>query len=109
METTIQAPVIQKTARVGRIKSLTSPEFWATCEFNRFGISPTILTIVVCISAFAAAFAITGSVTQLALVGFPTTIFIASIIAVAPMRIMFTLAFITLVIDLTVLGLHLIG
>ena len=109
METTIQVPAVQKTTNLKKTKSLGSPEFWATCEFNRFGISPTILTIVVCISAFAAAFAITSSVTQLAFVGFPTAIFIATIIAVAPMRIMFTLAFITLVIDLTVIGMHLIG
>jgi hypothetical protein len=109
METTIQATLIQKTVKLSRVKSLTSQEFWATCEFNRFGISPTILTIVVCISAFAAAFAITGSVMQLALVGFPTAIFIASIIAVAPMRAMFTLALITTVIDLAVIGIHLIG
>lgn len=107
METTIHVPVVEKTAKINKSKSLASPEFWAMCEFNRFGISPTILTIVVCISAFAGALAIYGSITQLALVGFPTAIFISTIIAVAPMRVMFTLAFITLLIDFVVIGMHL--
>jgi len=108
METTLQSFTVKNTQNTVAVKSKAKSDFWAQVEFNRFGISPAILTIVVCISGFAAAFAITNGVIQLAFVGFPTAVFISCIIAISPMRVIFSLAFVTLIIDFLIIALHMI-
>lgn len=108
MNTTIQATGFETAQTTTKVISKVKSAFWENAEYNRFGISPAILTIVVCISSFAAAFAIMSGVTELALVGFPTALFISSIIAIAPMRIIFLMAAICILIDLSIITLHLI-
>jgi hypothetical protein len=110
METFVQSQPIHVASRVAvKTKSKSKDEFWKMVEFNRFGISPTFLTIVVCLSAFAGAFAIQDSILAISLVGFPTAIFISSIIAIAPMRAIFALTGVTLLIDIAVILIHLIN
>ena len=97
METlTNTAPLSAAVQSAPKVKSL----FWEKAEEMRFGIVPAILTIVVCISGIAGAFAAELGTLQLSIVGFPTAIFIATIIAVAPMRAIFSLAFVAVAIDL---------
>jgi hypothetical protein len=85
-------------------KQTAKSSVWDTLESMRFGLLPGFLTVVTCLSAITGGFAIMSSVSLLMLVGFPTALFITTIIAVAPMRVIVSLSIITAVIDLIVLG-----
>ena len=87
-------------------KSESKSLFWEQMEFIRFGLVPAILTVVVCISAIAGAFAAEIGTLQLSIVGIPTAIFIATIIAVAPMRAIFSLAALSLFVDILMFMFH---
>src|SRR5204863_3795479 len=103
METSIHTTSLTTTVALKQKKYIISPAFWEKTEAMRFGLSPAILTFVVCLSSIAAAFAIMNGVSEMAVVGFPTAIFISSIIAIAPMRVIFSLAGLTILIDVVVL------
>ena len=90
METTIQV----KTGIVsGKIqdanvtaKSNTISDFWKKAEFNRFGIVPMLLIVVVCIGGIAAAVTIQDNVMKLAVIAVSTTLVECFVLAVMPMR-----------------------
>jgi hypothetical protein len=109
METAIISQSIAKKVvkeNSAKRSTLLSPEFWAAADFNRFGIVPAILTVVTCLSAIAAAFAVYNGLSQLILVGLPTALFLTTIISVAPMRLIFAMAIITTLADLFVFFYH---
>ena len=101
METLIKTNVLRTDIRVRKQTNTFSPAFWATAEEMRFGIVPAILTVVVCLSGIAAAFAARLGVPELIIVGAPTALFLTTIIAVMPMRIIFALAVITTIVDIS--------
>ncbi len=103
---TISKTIIATQARVKEKKSILSPAFWAAAEEMRFGLVPTIVTIVICLSGIAAAFAAYNGILQLALIGIPTAVMLSTIIAVAPMRIIFALSALTILIDISVFVWH---
>jgi hypothetical protein len=106
METLIQQATLSTSINVKEKEVKAPSTIWAQAEQMRFGLSPAILTIVVCISSIAAAFAILSGVSMLVLVGLPTAVFISCIIALAPMRIIFGMALLTILLDVMVFILH---
>ena len=106
MDNILKSSALSTSVATQEKKSIISESTWASLESMRFGLVPGILTIVTCLSAIAGAYAITDSVFLLMVVGFPTAVFISTIIAVAPMRIIFALAILTTLIDLYVFFFH---
>jgi hypothetical protein len=102
MESTIKTNVIQSNATITRKRVLFSPAFLATAEYNRFGIVPAVLTIVICLTAFAAAFAIQIGIGALVLIAVPTAFFISTIIAGVSMKTIFALTGFTIAADVVV-------
>ena len=78
-------------------------EFWKMVEFNRFGIATMALLIMSIIGGIAAASGIMDSWVKLAAVAFPSTISLALILAVAPMRAIVIGAAIAVIIDVLVI------
>jgi hypothetical protein len=102
METVIKATLLtSKEYQRSKVKFF-SPAFLASAEEMRFGIVPAILTVVICLSGIAAAVAAESGLGQLIMVGAPTAFFITTIIAVMPMRLIFSLALITVLMDLII-------
>ena len=72
-------------------------------EENRFGITPLVLLVISIIGGVAASFGIMDSWVKLSLVAFPSTITLAMILSVAPMRVIFISSIIAVVLDLLVI------
>jgi hypothetical protein len=78
-------------------------ELLEKAESNRFGIMPFLLSIMACMSGFAAASGILESWVQLAAVAFSSTIALAMMLAVASMRVIFITTLIAVIMDVLVL------
>ncbi|HEY1038675.1 MAG TPA: hypothetical protein VGF30_04680 [Bacteroidia bacterium] len=103
METIISKQKVQSTTKTNVKTANKASKFWEVMETSRFGAIPIILTIVGCLSGIAAAFGAHGSTVELAFIAFPTIISLAMILAVAPMRTIFWLSSIAIVLDILVL------
>ena len=106
MKTMTSSSIQLSEINVKESKSLLTPAFWRAVEFNRFGIVPALLTVIICLTAFAAASAIYSGIGLMILIGLPTAFFISFIIAVAPMKNIFALSLILLIIDISILLYH---
>ena len=68
-------------------------------EFNRFGIISVVLLIVGCMGGLAVGLGAVESVFTLTLVVVPTMITLSLLLAVAPMKFIFTAGFVSAIID----------
>ncbi|MFN5911487.1 MAG: hypothetical protein ACK45H_09145 [Bacteroidota bacterium] len=69
-------------------------------EFNRFGLICVILTVVGCLGGTAVGMGAISSTLSLILVTIPTMLTLSLLLAVAPMRWIFTAAAAAIIIDL---------
>lgn len=99
--------VISKTQSISseatktQVKSKSN--FWNDVETNRYGITPVILLVLACLGAITGASVMNGTTLQIAAVAFPSTISLAFILAVAPMRTITVGAVLAIVADIAVL------
>ena len=105
METTVKTNIKENVTRVSsRDEFATAPsEFWKKAEDNRFAITPMILLVMGIIGGIAAANGIMDSWFKLAAVAFPSTILLAVILSVAPMRVIYIATAIAFVLDVIVI------
>ena len=101
METTLKNPA---TAIAQTAPEKEATGFWATMEFNRFGILPILLLIIGCVGGIAAGFGAFDDLLRISLVAFPTIISLALVLAVAPMRVVFFSAAVALICDVIALA-----
>jgi hypothetical protein len=111
MNTTIQTAQVNISENISisrvqaqaRTQSKTVSEFWETAEFNRFGIVPLALLLVVCIGALAGAVALQSGPVKLTLVTVPAAVVEALIIAVLPVRTIVIASAISMLVSLLVI------
>lgn len=75
-------------------------KLFSESEFNRFGLICVILLIVGCLGGIAVGLGAINSVITLTLVVVPTMITLSMLLAVAPMKSIFTFAALATLIDL---------
>ena len=103
METTINtAGHASKSSTHSRSTSSNS-QFWDKVEFARFGIISMLLVVLGCVGGFAASYGAGNNIFKLALIAFPTIISLALVLAVSPMRVIFFVSSIALVMDILLL------
>ena len=103
METTAKTNFGSVTSNKDQSKESSISKLLAKAEENRFGISPMVLLVMSMVSGVAASFGIMDSWVKLSMVAFPSTIALAMILSVAPMRVIFTTAAIAIFLDLLVI------
>lgn len=91
------------TVRTRKITVAPANHFWAELENSRFALIPVILVITACIGGIAAGFGTNNSTFELAVVSISTVIPFGLLLAVAPMKPVFYLSVLALVLDLLVL------
>ena len=106
MENIINARALKADFRIKKTFTIFSASFLVSAEEMRFGFVPGLLTFVICLSGIAAAFAAPNGVLNLAIVGLPSALFLTSIIAFAPMRVIFWMSIITTLVDVGVFFIH---
>ena len=87
----------------GILAKLNSELFWEEMEFSRFGLTPILLISVVCLSSVAMAFGAGSFDLRLILTAGLSMTFLVSILALLPMKWIFKVAAITVVVDLIML------
>ena len=87
----------------GILAKLNSDLFWEEMEFSRFGLTPILLISVVCLSSVAMAFGAGSFDLRLILTAGLSMTFLVSILALLPMKWIFKVAAITVVVDLIML------
>jgi hypothetical protein len=75
-------------------------------EFNRFGLICVILTVVGCLGGTAVGLGAINSTIALTAVIIPTMATLSLLLAVAPMRYIFTASIISLVIDIALIAFY---
>jgi hypothetical protein len=103
METAAKTNVKLSAKNEVRTESNAKSEFWKKAEENRLSITPMLLLVMGIIGGIAAANGIMDSWVKLAAVAFPSTILLALILSVAPMRAIYITTAIALVLDLLVI------
>jgi hypothetical protein len=102
METLIHPQTFAAQKTKTRVNTIRFAPLWAALEFNRFGATPVFLTIAVCLGGFAAAVALPQSILLLGIVTVPTGLLLTMLIAIAPMRFVFWVFILCLLVDLFV-------
>ena len=87
----------------GILGKLNSDVFWEEMEFSRFGLTPILLISVVCLSSVAMAFGAGSFDLRLILTAGLSMTFLVSILALLPMKWIFKIAAITVLIDVVLL------
>ena len=103
METLIKTNPFTFSARAARTKTASSVAFWKAAEFYRFGITPIMLVIIACVGGGAVAYGAMSDTFQLAAIAFSTSIALALILAIAPMRLIAATCVAAIIIDFLVL------
>ncbi len=103
METTIKTNRTRISVRTEKSKSISNSSFWETMEFNRFGIIPILLVILGCFGGLAASYGAQADLIKLILITLSSTIALAFMLAVAPMRTIFYASLIALCLDFFIL------
>ncbi len=103
METTLKSTHANFSASQTTTTENSNLAFWNKMEVNRFGVSPVILLLLGIIGGVAAAAGIMDSWVKLAAVAFPSTISLALILAVAPMRAIIIGSSLAILLDLLVI------
>jgi phage shock protein PspC (stress-responsive transcriptional regulator) len=103
METTIKTPRIAGSL-IGATSTVKKPTtFWEVMEFSRFGIISMAVAILGIIGGFAASYGAHDNLIELAAVAFPTIIALSMILAVTPMKVIFYVSSLALLLDIAVL------
>ncbi len=105
METTIKKnfeSVISSKVLVKTKENLIS-NFFKDAESNRLAIAPLLLLVMSIVGGVAASFGIMDSWVKLSMVAFPSTIALAMILSVAPMRVIFITATIAIILDIFII------
>jgi len=84
--------------------NVSTSDFWKKAEFNRFGITPMVLLVMSIFGGIAAASGILNSWVELAAVVFPSTICLALILSVSPMKAIVYSAVIAILVDILVIA-----
>ena len=110
MNTAIQSSPIhvnvnEKQAIKSETRVLETDARWKTAEFNRYGLVPIILVIVVGIGAVCAATVLHESAVKLALITISASFVQAMIIAVMPMRVITIAAAVSVIFNLVIAAL----
>lgn len=103
METTAKTNFGSVTSNKVQLKESSLSTLLAKAEENRFGITPLVLLVMSIIGGVAASFGIMDSWVKLSMVAFPSTIALAMILSVAPMRVIFITASIAIILDILVI------
>tara|TARA_B110000285_G_scaffold60020_1_gene68856 strand:- start:1578 stop:1913 length:336 start_codon:yes stop_codon:yes gene_type:complete len=82
---------------------LNSKEFWEEMEFSRFGLTPILLISVICLSSIAMSFGAGSFDLRLILTAGLSMTFLVSILALLPMKWIFKVTAITVIVDLILL------
>jgi hypothetical protein len=85
------------------LKSATTTGLLAQSEFNRFGIICVLLTVVGCLGGTAVGLGAITSTFALILVVVPTMLTLSLLLAVAPMRAIYTAALTSVSIDIALI------
>ena len=100
METAIKAGNF--TAKASTPSFVLSKEFNEQLEFNRYGIACVLIVLIGCLGGIAASLG-THGVIGLLIVGIPTSVSLAFILAIAPMRLVIGASITAMLIDLIML------
>jgi len=96
----ISRPVVKEQ---NLLSKLNSESFWEEMEFSRFGLTPILLISVVCLSSVAMAFGAGSFDLRLILTAGLSMSFLVTILALLPMKWIFKIAAVTVVVDLILL------
>jgi hypothetical protein len=107
MSTITGTSFVTTETRVKKEKKASTSTFWEGIEYSRYGITPMLILLVVCLSGIAAA-TVGSSVGQLFTVALSTVLALAMIISIAPMKVIAAFSAVTLIIDLTLIVLYFI-
>jgi len=104
MSTTIKTHHGDFSAKSENLTTSVAPlsDFWKMVEFNRYGITPLLLILMVCLSGIAAAFGAPDAL-QIGIVAFPCCIALALVLAIAPMKAIIYTSVIAIILDLFIL------
>lgn len=91
------------TFRIRKITFATAAHFWKELEKSRFAVSPLLLVILASVGGIAAGFGINDSTLELTIVAIGTVVPLALLLAVSPMKPVFYLSILAVVLDLLVL------
>ena len=104
MATTIHSkPVTLKNSKVNTVHTGWLQNLADRAETIRFGLIPYLLVFIGCMGGIAAGLGAPGHAVELAMVVLPTSLLLAFILAVAPMRLIITMSILSLVMDIIVL------
>jgi len=86
METTMKHGSINATVSHSKTETESVSSFWKMVEFNRYGIIAMLVIVIGCLGGIAAGVSANFEPFKIAVVAFPTSIALALILAVAPMK-----------------------
>lgn len=89
--------------RTRKIAVTSVSNFWTELEYARFALIPVILVIIGCIGGIAAGFGTNNSIFELAVVSIGTVIPMSLLMAVVPMKPVFYLSVIAVLLDFLIL------
>ena len=89
-------------------KTVSQSDFIKNAEFNRFGLITVILTLVGCLGGLTVGLGAIESTVALIVVIIPTMITLSFLLAVSPMKWIFSAAAISLSIDLILMTYYLL-
>lgn len=99
MDTIVKTGFATTKVEKTKAKTQTQSAFWEEAEYSRYGLSPMILLVLVCVGGIAAA-TMGSNIPQLFLVSLATTLSLTTIIAVMPMKQVVIFSIVTLIIDI---------
>lgn len=100
METLLKSTSTSTTSFANTQSKSSVISFWEKLESNRFGVIPILLVVIGCLGGLAASFGTDGGIVKLALVAFPTSIASALVIGLAPMKVVFYVSMLAILVDL---------
>lgn len=103
METIRRINPVTVSVETAGSKEKSVSNFWEQAEFNRLGIVALLLTFTACLGGITAGFGVDGSPLQLLLAIFPTGFVLISILALLPMRVIFAIASLSVIINILIL------
>lgn len=80
----------------------SNASFWQNAERYRFAIMPMLLVIIGCLGGIAAAYGAQSDALKLAIISIPAAISLALTLALSPMRVIFYVSIIAVLLDLLV-------
>ena len=101
METTLKTGVFN--ASLTRDNSKKASTFWEDMEFNRYGVIAVLIIITGCLGGISISFGAGNDVARMLIVALPTSLTLAFILALTPMRLIVTSSAVAVLIDVVML------